>query len=185
MSVLTRPLTVADLEQFPDDGRRYEIIGGELHMAAAPAKAHQRLLRRLTILIDGAVTRSDAGEVFFAPVDVQFSNLDQVQPDLIFIRKDRLDIYRGHTVFGPPDLVVEVLSPSTRAYDEGAKARLYAEAGVPELWFADPNLFEFRLFVLRDGQYIAVESDPDGHFHSIVVPDLIVDPAQLFADMDE
>ena len=183
MSILTRPLTYEDLEQFPDDGRRYEIVDGELHVAAAPAKPHQRLSRRLLTLIDSAVEGSQSGEVFYAPVDVRFADETQVQPDILFIRRERSAIYRGNTVYEPPDLVVEILSPSTRAYDEQVKARLYERMGVPELLIADPDAPSLRLYVLRDGRYVQVEPDGDGRLHSTVVPGLVFDPATLLADL--
>src|SRR5918994_3828095 len=93
MAITTELLTYKDLEQVPDDGLRYEIIDGELYVAAAPAKPHQRLLGRLYRLIDDAANAAGAGEVFMAPVDMRFSLHSQVQPDLLFIRRERAGIY--------------------------------------------------------------------------------------------
>jgi len=184
MSIATSPLTYKDLEQFPNDGKRYEIIGGELYVSPAPLKRHQRLLRRLTVLFDALAAETGVGEVFFAPVDVRFSDHDQVQPDLIFILHERRHIYRGNTVFEPPDLVIEVVSPSNRLYDERVKMQLYAEAGVPEFWLADPQTPAIRPYLLRDGRYVPIEPD-DGRLHSAIVPGLIVDPATLLAGLDD
>lgn len=183
MSILTQPLTYKDLEQFPDDGNRYEIVDGELYVAAAPAKPHQRLSRRLLLVIVAAVDAAQAGEVFYAPVDVRFSESSQVQPDILSIRRERAGIYRGNTVNEPPDPVVEILSPSNPAYDEQVKRRLYERMGVPELLLADPDTPSIRLFVLREGRYVAVEPDADGRRHSTVVPDLVFDPKTLLTDL--
>jgi Uma2 family endonuclease len=184
MSVLARPLTFEELDQFPNDGKRREIIGGILHVSPAPLKEHQRVLRRLTILFDAAAEAADAGEVFFAPEDVRFGEHDQVQPDLIFFRKDRLDIYEGNTVHGAPDLILEVLSPSTRAYDEREKAELYAREGVTEYWITDLAIPALRPQLLVDGVYAPIEPEVDGTFRSTVIPNLVIDPAQLFAGFD-
>jgi Uma2 family endonuclease len=152
-------------------------------VAAAPAKFHQRLLIRLIRLIADAVEVSGAGEMFCAPVDVRFADTSQVQPDILFIRRERSEIYKGNTVFGPPDLVVEILSPSNRAYDVNVKMPLYEREGVMELLIADPDTPGLRLFVLRDGQYVEVEPDNEGRLHSTVVPGLVFDPTTLLADL--
>lgn len=184
METLPRPITADELDQMPDDGMRYEVIAGELHVAAAPLKEHQRFLARLNFLVYQAVVLPDWGEVFFAPVDVRFPNGDQVQPDLIVLRKDRLDLYQGNKVFGAPDVVVEILSPSNRPYDEVTKARLYAEFGVPEYWIGDPLAPNLRLFALRGGVYVPIAPE-HGLLRSTVVPNLTVDPAALLVDLSK
>ena len=183
MSLLTRPLTVDDLDQFPDDGKRREIIEGELYVSPAPSRAHQTFSSELHNLFHQTVVVTGWGRVYSAPVDVRFSAEDQVQPDLLVIRRDRLDMYRGNTVFGPPDIVVEILSPSNRAYDLVTKARLYAAANVPELWIADPDEPGLRISALSDGQYHPVEPAADGTLRSTVVPGLVVALTDLFASL--
>lgn len=185
MSTTTELLTYKDLEQIPDDGRRYEIIDGKLYVSITPVKAHQRLLLRVMRSIYADADELDAGEAFLSPVDARFSDFDQVQPDIIFIRRERSEIYQESTVFGPPDLVVEILSPATRAVDEGVKTHLYERGGVPELLIADPDTPALRPFVLRDGRLAEVEPDPDGRLHSTVVPGLVFDPATLLANLHD
>ncbi len=182
MSIKTRLLTVDELDQFPDDGKRREIIAGELYVSPAPAREHQKLAGQLFLLFHQAIELSGWGEVYFAPVDVRFSINDQVQPDLLVIRKERREIYRGNTVYGAPDVVVEILSPSNRTYDEVEKARLYAEASVPEYWILDPITHDFRMLTLIDGRHVPVTPE-GGFFRSTVVPKLAVDPAALFASL--
>ena len=185
MSISTRPLTYLDLEHFPDDGNRYEVVYGELHMTAAPTWEHQDVLGQIYDLLRSHVRARRLGKVFFAPVDVRPLGTDQVQPDLLFIRREQLHLLHGGIFLGVPDLVVEVLSPSTRRFDETRKLQFYAEAGVPEYWIADPQERALRIFVLRDGAYVPVATDPDGRLRSSVLPDLVVDSPSIFAVLDE
>lgn len=182
MSVLYRPLTYDDLAQMPDDGKRYEVIDGELLVNPSPAKAHQRLQRRIGWLFK-SLEESDAGEVFFAPVDVRLSPYDIVQPDLLFLLPHRLEIYRpSGVVEGPPDIVVEILSPSTRSIDQIRKAALYARGGVPEYWIADPDTPSLMIYELQQGQYRPVPAEA-GQSRSLVLPDLAIDLDAIFKDL--
>lgn len=122
------------------------------------------------------------GKVFAAPVDVRFSATDQVQPDLLAIRKGRLGIYQGHTVRGTPDIVVEILSPSNSRYDEVEKKRLYASGGAPEYWIVDPKLQALMILRLTGSGYIEVEPE-NGLLRSTAVADFTIDPAALFANV--
>jgi Uma2 family endonuclease len=184
MSLLARPLTYDDLCRMPDDLNRYEVIGGELVVSPYPNRAHQKVSLRLTLLIAQYVDARRLGEVYVAPVDVRLSPHNIVEPDLLFLRHDRLGMY-GPTgpVEGPPDLVVEIISPSSRVMDRIRKAALYADSGVPEYWLVDAEKLEFQLLTLDQGQYEPVAAE-DGRFHSIIIPGLAVDPATLFAGLD-
>lgn len=183
MSILTRPLTFADLCQMPNDGNRYEIIDGGLLVSPAPSQKHQRLSGRLHLVVGPHVETRGLGEVYYAPVDVRLGPNDIVQPDLLFIRRDRLDIYRDNPVEGPPDLVIEILSPANRSVDLVHKAALYARAGVRGYWIADPEEPSVRIFVLRDGRYEEILPE-NGFLRSTVLPDLVIDLAALFANLD-
>jgi len=182
MSIQPRPLTFEDLLDTPDDGYRYEIIDGEMIVSPAPGRKHQSFSGLLFLLVATHVRSNNLGEVFFAPVDVRLHTNDIVQPDLIFIRRDRLDIYQDNPVEGPPDLVVEIISPTSVVRDAIRKARLYAASGVREYWLADPVKRTFQLFVLRDGRYEDVAPIAGLH-HSTVVDGLIIDAAALFAQI--
>src|SRR5262249_32897554 len=148
MSTATRRYTYADLLDTPDDGHRYEIIDGELTVSAAPVQVHQRFLYLLSREFGSVIDRERLGHLYFSPVDVLFSTGDTVQPDLIFIRRERLHIYQGPVVRGVPDAALEVLSNSTRLRDLDVKYKLYESEGVPEYWIADPDLPGLMLFVL-------------------------------------
>ena len=130
--------TYEDYLLLPED-RRYEIIDGDLFMTPAPGTPHQRLVGRLYRFLDDHVRSRKLGEVLIAPCDVVLSPTDVVQPDLLFVAASRAAIVGEKFISAAPDLVVEVLSPSTEDRDRTVKTKLYARFGVRELWIADPE----------------------------------------------
>ena len=145
-TAITR-LTYRDLQQIPQDRNRYELIEGELFVAPAPNIEHQRKAFRLSrILAEHAEARS-LGEVFIAPCDVLLDDSTVLEPDIVFVSKARQSIVTDTCIEGAPDLVVEVLSDSSRTIDRFVKRDRYAEFGVPEYWLLDP--FEPRIEVLQ------------------------------------
>ena len=131
--------TYEDYKHTPDD-ERYELIDGELIMAPAPNLGHQEIDANLGALLILFVKERNLGKIFSAPCDVLLSNTDVVQPDLLFVSREREHILLGgENVQGAPDLVVEILSPSTAARDRTVKSALYARHGVSEYWLADPE----------------------------------------------
>ncbi|MEA2596458.1 MAG: hypothetical protein QOF01_2927 [Thermomicrobiales bacterium] len=185
MSIATKRHTYQDLLQTPDVGKRYEIIDGELFVSASPAKPHVWLTNAWTFWLTGHVKESDLGEVYHAPVDVKFNDENTVVPDIIFIRKDCLDIFNRANVSAPPDLVVEALSPSTRDIDLHAKFDLYARMGVPEYWIADPAVPDLSIYVLTtQGTYERVRPE-GGRQRSTVLPNLDIDLASIFFGLPE
>jgi Uma2 family endonuclease len=130
--------TYSDYLLLPED-KRYELIDGELYLTPAPGTSHQRISRNLGFLLHAHVTERDVGEVLAAPCDVVLSETDVVQPDLLFVARERLEIIEEKYVSAAPDLVVEILSPSTAERDRTIKAKLYSRAGVRELWLASPE----------------------------------------------
>lgn len=130
-------LTYEDYRLFPDDGQRHELIGGEHYVSPAPKKTHQRAVSNLHLDLGGFVREHRLGFVYPAPFDVVLSEEDVVQPDLLFVSRERASIERENGIFGAPDLVAEVLSDSTRDTDEGAKLKLYEFFGVREYWLVD------------------------------------------------
>ena len=135
---LPRKLTYEDYSLLPEDGRRHEIIDGEHYVSAAPFVSHQRLAFRLTLRFGGYVKANRLGLLFFAPTDVLLSVHDVVQPDMFFISSERAAIAGPKNVQGAPDLVIEILSRSTRRLDEGVKLQAYERCGVREYWMFDP-----------------------------------------------
>ena len=182
MSIATRPLTYEDLRDTPDDGRRYEIIGGELIVSPAPVPEHQEILGRLFLVFAAFVNLHRLGKVYVAPIDVGLFDHDNVQPDLIFIHRDRLGIIGPTRIEGAPDLVLEVLSPSTRHLDRVRKAALYATAGVREYWLVDPEARSIAVLALV-GQHYEPVPQAEGVARSGVLVGLEVELAPLFADL--
>lgn len=140
--------TADDLDAFPDDGLRYELVDGVLLVSAAPSEEHQIALGNLYLLLTDACP--DGLRAFFAPFDVRFSPRRQLQPDGVVLPKDRTLSDRR------PLLVVEVLSPSTRATDATLKRHVFEQGGVPSYWLVDPLTPSLTVLELQDGAYAQV-----------------------------
>jgi Uma2 family endonuclease len=139
--------TYDDFLLFPDDGKRHEIIDGEHYETPSPDTRHQDLVVRLCLAV-GSFLRENPGHgcVFVAPFDVVFSFHDVVEPDLVFIAADQLQILTERNVQGAPALVVEVLSAGTRKRDEQIKRHLFDRGGVREYWLVDPELDLIKVY---------------------------------------
>lgn len=134
-----RKLAYQDLLALPDDLFRHEIIDGEHFVMAAPALRHQHIVLNLALLLAGFIRRRQLGTLLLSPVDVLLSDHDVVEPDLLFVSRERSGRIAERFVNGAPDLVIEVISPATRKRDEGVKRRLYQKHGVLEYWLIDPE----------------------------------------------
>ena len=132
------PLVYEDLESFPDDNLRREILGGELYMTPSPTRRHQGVVLAIAIALSTHARRK-GGHVYVAPLDTVLSAQNVVEPDVIFIAPDRQDTLGDKAVIGIPSLIVEVISPGTKGVDRGRKRDIYARFGVPEYWIVDPD----------------------------------------------
>jgi Uma2 family endonuclease len=132
-------LTFEDFLRFPDDGMRHELIDGEHYVTPSPNTKHQVVSGNLFFLLRTYLKSQPIGAVFAAPFDVVFSNFDVVEPDLLYISRERLNVLTHQHVRGAPDLVVEILSPGTRRTDENTKRKLYERVDVREYWIVDPE----------------------------------------------
>ena len=182
MSVAHRIYTYDDLANTPDDGKRYEIIGGELIVSPAPRLDHQDVVGLWFMLLRLYVSANRLGKVYTAPTDVRLSPHNTVQPDILFVSRERLHICRPNYVDGAPDLIVEVLSDRTRSIDLVQKRALYAMAGVPEYWLVDLLNQTITVLTLVDGEYRELE-ERDGIVRSLVVPNFEVVVADVFASL--
>lgn len=143
--------TYEDYAQLPDNGRRYEVIGGKLYMSPAPSTTHQELILALAATLRRHVMESDLGKIYISPIDVILPELAHpVQPDILFIPKDRLEMVEENFITGVPDLIVEVLSPGNAAHDRRTKYNLYMEAGVQEYWIVDPETCIVDVYTLYE-----------------------------------
>ena len=147
-------ITYEELRQFPDDGRRYELIHGEVHVAPSPNTKHQLSLLHPTASLDRYLSNNRLGMIFFAPMDVRLAADSAVQPDLIFISSARTGIILENYIDGAPDLVVEILSPSSATYDRASKLALYSEMGVPWVWLLDPQVKTVEMLKLEGTKYL-------------------------------
>jgi len=142
-------LTYEDYCLLPNDGKRYEIIDGELFVSPSPAEAHQRFVTNVVYYLVDYVKRRGLGEVYVAPFDVVFSQFDVVEPDVLFVAKLRAGIVTRANVQGAPDLVVEVVSESTGKIDRTTKLKLYTRFGVREYWIIDPEACSAEIYRLQ------------------------------------
>ncbi len=146
--------TFEDYRRLPDDGWRYEVICGRLFMSPAPRPRHQYSVGELYLAFRRFIDARQFGRLLLAPIDVKLPELAQpVQPDLVLIASEHLDIVTDDCVDGVPDLVVEVLSPSNWMVDRREKYEVYGEAGVREYWIVDPDRRTIEVFVLEGGSY--------------------------------
>jgi Uma2 family endonuclease len=132
---MDRPLTVADLDLTPDDGRRYELDDGVLVVSPAPMAIHQRVLHRLEFMLETACPPEF--ELLPGP-GVEVDEINYRIPDLVVVRSESIAI-TDRNVTRPPELVVEIASPSTAHYDRNRKKTVYAEFGIPAYWIVVPD----------------------------------------------
>ncbi|MBX3001846.1 MAG: Uma2 family endonuclease [Caldilineaceae bacterium] len=178
--------TYEDYVHLPDDGWKYEVIEGVLYMAPSPNTKHQLIVGNLFFAIKLHLKQAKIGQVFSAPLDVILpGNLGTpVQPDLLFIRQDRLEIVKEQHIEGAPDLVVEVLSPSNWVDDRREKFKIYAAAKIPEFWIVDPIQRTVEVFVLDlEGDFVLLDRYKEkSAIRSQVLADLNLLAAELFPE---
>lgn len=148
----TTGLTYADLEKFPEDNFRRELIDGDLIVTAAPNTRHQRAVTQLVTEFE-LYARQHGGEVLPAPYDVYFSDTNVVEPDVLFVTADHLANIEAKYIRVAPDIVVEVSSPSTRRLELSRKKDLYERFGVPEYWYVDLDADRIEVYRLAEGRY--------------------------------
>jgi Uma2 family endonuclease len=148
-------LGYAEYAAIPNDGRRHEIIDGEHYVNPAPDLYHQAVSKRLQYQLYTKIELAGLGTVYNAPCDVQLFEHDIVQPDLLVVIKSRSRILTPTRVKGSPDLLVEILSPSSQQYDRKTKKKLYRRAGVCEYWIVDPSEQSVQQLILQRNRYRA------------------------------
>src|SRR5438477_5609635 len=146
-------LTYRDYAALPDDGRRYQILDGELFVTPAPGTRHQIILMRLSAQLHAHVTAHRLGLVLPAPADVILADTSIVQPDILFVATDRQAIVSARGIEGAPTLGVEILSPTTAEVDRRRKRDLYARYGVPYYWIVDADARAIEMYRLITGAY--------------------------------
>jgi len=176
---LKRKLDYDDYLRLPDDGKRYEILDGELYVTPAPSPLHQRVSKRLQRKLEDYFEARGLGEVFDALIDMILGRHDVAQPDILVVANPGQISGRG--IEGAPLLVVEVLSPSTRRHDREVKMRRYAALAIPHYWIVDPEGHWIACYRLEGGAYRHVLT-AEGNTQLIPTdwPDLIIPLADLW-----
>ncbi|HLG60607.1 MAG TPA: Uma2 family endonuclease [Ktedonosporobacter sp.] len=167
----------------PDDGRRYEIVDGVLYMApSSPTWWHQSAAGTLYYYLMTHVKYAGLGNVFIAPLDVELASHTVVQPDVVVLLNRNLEKCTSSHIIGAPDLVVEVLSPGTAAYDRHQKYNAYARAGVQEYWVVVTEREAVEVFFLETtGYYLAGTYSGEDTIRSLIVPHFPVQVKQFFS----
>ena len=174
-------MTAAEFWELAPDDRKAELINGVIVMAPPPLEIHEKLFAFLFRLLGDYVEEHDLGEVRGSRSGVELAPDQVYEPDILFVSRDRLGIVQRHGLVGAPDLVIEILSASTAAYDRGDKLRVYERAGVRELWLIDPyGPAGTEFYQLVEGRYLPVAPDPRGILRSIAVPGFGIDATWLW-----
>lgn len=176
---LKQKLDYSDYAGIPTDCNRYELLEGDLYVTPAPSPRHQRISKRLQRQLEAYFEARGLGEVFDAPIDVILTLHDVVQPDLVVVTNPAQVSGRG--VEGPPTLLVEILSPSTRDQDRTVKARRYAALGVPHYWTVDPEASRIECYRAEGGAYsLVVQGEGAASLSHPDWPDLILSLGDLW-----
>ncbi|MEZ0361141.1 MAG: Uma2 family endonuclease [Hydrogenobacter sp.] len=160
MKLLERKYTVEDYEKLPE-GSPYQLIEGELVISPAPIPYHQMVLGNIYSILRRELKRK--GLVLFSPVDVYLDERNAYQPDLVVLLKNSKAKLTAKGIYGAPELVVEVLSPSNAYYDLRIKKEVYEKYGVKEYWIADPLKKSLEIYTNREGRFeLLVEAKEEG-----------------------
>ena len=171
---------LADLGALPE-GTLAPLIDGEIVMSPSPTVLHQRIVTRLGRVLGNFAEEHGLGEVFVSPIDVELSESQSFQPDVVFVARERFSILRTHEIKGAPDLVIEVLSPSTGYYDLTKKREVYERTGVKEYWIVDPERRTVEVLALEEGSYRTVaEADGEGRVASRILAGFALEAEALF-----
>jgi Uma2 family endonuclease len=175
------PFGYEDYAAMPNDGRRLELIDGEFEVNPAPSPRHQTVSRRLQFELMRQLEEAELALVFDAPIDLILSDHQVLQPDLIVLSKSREHLVTERGIEGAPDIVVEVLSPSTRVLDERVKKGVYARFGVPEFWLVDPVVGSIEEWRLVGSEFSREHRfDRASRLTTPSFPELSVDLARVF-----
>jgi Uma2 family endonuclease len=170
-----------DYEAMREGPPYYQLVEGDLIMSPSPTSFHQTILGNLFFLVRHFLSENPLGRVFLAPLDVFLNDINIYQPDIVFVARKHLGRITDRGIEGAPDLVVEILSPSTSVYDRGSKRKVYAKSRVKEMWLIDPDKKRIQVFHLQqNAEAPAVNVGPRGKLTSRTFPGLALECAALF-----
>jgi Uma2 family endonuclease len=172
--------TYEDYAKLPE-GAPYQLIGGKLVMTPAPIPYHQEVSAKLEFKIYEYIQKNKLGKMYHSPIDVYFEETEVYQPDIIFISRERLDIVKENKIEGAPDLVIEILSPTTAYYDLKHKKFIYGKHGVREYWVVDIIDKTVDIYENSGNELILIESvKGDGKIKSKVISGLEIELSEIF-----
>jgi Uma2 family endonuclease len=177
-----RKITVKELfEMELEEGFFYELINGNIVKKQAPAPAHQNASMQIATAMNNFIKERQLGKLFAAPIDVFFDDHNNTQPDILFVKKERDFLITKHGIEGAPDLIVEILSPSTFKVDRKDKFDMYLFFGVSEYWIVDPKNQSIEVYILENDRYkmefFAIEN---GLVQSKVLDGLNLEVSEIF-----
>jgi Uma2 family endonuclease len=182
--ILEKRFTYEDYKALDvDDTYLYELINGELVKKAAPSPAHQRILKKLFLAMNKHVETAKSGELLFAPIDVFLDETNVPQPDLVFVSTAKNSLITDDGIMGIPDLVVEIISPSSFRRDRFDKFRLYKTYGIPEFWLIDPANRSVEVYTFSQAHHDYDLRDAfaeTGLITSVALPEFKIEIAELF-----
>jgi len=173
--------TYQDYLKLPDDGNRYEIISGDLIMPPAPNTIHQKVALKIEYELLKFNDKEIKGELFHAPYDVVMSDMNVVQPDILFVKTENSGIITDKNIDGSPDLIIEILSPLSRHYDQVQKKETYARFDVSEYWIVDPIKQSIEVYLNKEYEFeLKQRLIREGAAKSEVLPGFQVDLKEIF-----
>ena len=177
----TEQFTVADYRAMPEGPPYYQLVEGEIIMAPSPGSFHQEIAANVHLLLANHVRQHRLGKVFIAPLDVFLSDTNVFQPDVFFLSPANLPLLQADGVHGAPDLVIEIVSPSTGPLEKKRKRPVYAQCGVKELWLIDPVLEQIHRYDFTvDGTKPVRIVDSEEQFETPLLPGLVVSAIEVF-----
>jgi len=152
-TLIQPPKTMLEVWESLPEGSLCQLINNKLIMSPAPLVIHQQILNEINVEISIFLRKSRIGKIIISPTDVHFSKENILQPDLFFIKKENVNIIRNKGIFGSPDLIIEILSPSTSQFDYDEKKLVYERFGVEEYFIVDPGSKSVESFFLKNKEY--------------------------------
>jgi Uma2 family endonuclease len=175
--------TAEDYKNLPETGPRYQLVQGDLIVAPAPNRYHQEISGNLEFIFRAYLKEHPIGKVYHAPFDVYLDEHNIFQPDILFVSKERSGILTRQGAEGAPDLIIEILSPSSARLDLDRKRKVYARHGVIELWIIVPETRQVQVYRLQEqpNRPSAIYERTDA-FESPLLPALRLEAAEIFAE---
>ncbi|MDP9192068.1 MAG: Uma2 family endonuclease [Acidobacteriota bacterium] len=176
-------LTYEDYLELPDDGKQYELIEGELVLNPTPITRHQRIVFKIAMHLQLYFDQHGGGEAFIAPLDVVLADDVVLEPDVMVVLSERFSIIGEKNIQGAPNIVVEVLSESTRKWDETVKRKLYERFGVDEYWIVDPVIDVVKIHRRSGVSFVRaaeISTESGGEITSPLLPGFALDVNLVF-----